>query len=1135
MRRKYLIAIVAIALSGCSTAALSADRGDRPPTLTVPRNSELSWPGHFHHYVVVISPTALLSATAPGGAEPTAAARTSATPSAPRSQNHRASPAHKRNPAASTSLPGPAAGHAKSASSIGGSSLAGSGGYWEAAAPSSADPIVWRPGQPFSVLKANLAKYPPGTPIERDSLGDIRVVLPHPRHSPVVAAPARPPRNDTGTRYPVSLGRAKNSLPAGYTSVTGRALARLRAVPGVHAAAEAWGNYYAITTSLSAAELKAALPGIVAVDPNDLLSLAATANQPVTGDPSSGYQWYLANSGNAPTYEPSAGFSSESTAGDSPDFAAGWSRSIGSGALIADIDTGADTTNPDLAGAVSPESEDFAVSPPTSDVEPVGTAAGYDHGSEVDGTIAATAGNNYAGAGAAPGVQVLALKCSDDEAIPDSCVYAAGEYAISEGAKIINMSFGAPGADDPVIASLIQDAEDAGVLVVAAAGNDAADNDTTPFYPASFDTSYNNVISVGALDANYAPAYFSDYGQSSVNIFAPGEYVFTTGPGGDNGYVSGTSFAAPLVSAAAAMIWSADPSLTYTQVKNDILTSAQPDAAISNDCSTGGALDVPAALALVPQQISYTFAGFDEVQVGTSANVTVNATAEAGILPTGQALAYKLQLAYDQNGSAYALQGANIAWSSGSSSGTVTTGSDGSAIVDVPGLDQASFGTSTLGLTLPGLTSGTWLLAAQTVNAGSPSTTYGQPEGVFFVDGSASAPPATTGPVTSTSSTTAPVATSPTASPTMPVISTSATTPSSTPTTAAPTTAAPTSAPSTTAAPVTSTPSTSSTATTSPVTTSSATSSSSGTSSSTTAPSTPTTAAPTTNATSTSVPATSTVPPTTAPPATGTSTTTVATTSSTPATTPSSTTTTSAPAASTTTTTPTTGTPASTTTTTQPAVGDANWQVAQVTPNAISTGQADLTVLGNNFPDDPVVDFGSYPAAVQDTSSTFIDVSVDALPPGTYSAIVWNAPQTADAILPDALTVGNGSTSTTSPGATTTSAPVTTGPTSSTTGPSATTSSSPTTTPAPTTASTATTMAPGSTTSGDGSATSTSATTAAAATTTTAALPPGSSLLPSSSTSVDAIPGGMWQAVTAQQYLADTGGAPGSPVPGAVL
>jgi subtilisin family serine protease len=370
-------------------------------------------------------------------------------------------------------------------------------------------------------------------------------------------------------------------------------VASLLQVPGVVSVQPVWGDKYAIATTLSAAQV-GSLPGVSGVDNNNLLALS-NSSLTLPNDPDISQEYYVANTGQ--TVNGQAG-----TPGASGNFVADWPRSQGAGVVIADIDTGVDLQNPDLAQQILPTSENFSVSPPNGNVQAEGTASGFYHATTVDGVMVAQAGNNYEGAGAAPQAKVLALKCGDSGSLSDSCIYAAGEYAISQHVKIINMSFGEDSSADPVLASLVANAQSAGILITASAGNAGTDNDNSPVLPANYSTTYANVIAVGATDDQDNLASFSDYGGSTVDLMAPGTSMFTDYPtytGFPAAYVSGTSYAAPLVAAAAALLWSADAALTYSQVKLDILSSSHPVAALAGTCVTGARLDAQAALALV--------------------------------------------------------------------------------------------------------------------------------------------------------------------------------------------------------------------------------------------------------------------------------------------------------------------------------------------------------------------------------------------------------------------------------------------------------------------------------------------------------------------------------------------------------
>jgi subtilisin family serine protease len=932
----------------------------------------------------------------------------------------------------------------------------------------------------------------------------------------------------------------------------------LSAIPGVLSASYVWGDHYKVVTKLPSSALQK-VPGVAAVAVNHLL---VTLGMPSTDDPGSAGEYYLDNVGQS-----LADGAEYATPGDGPNFALAWDRSVGQGVTIADIDTGADTTNPDLSGAILPTSENFMVSPPTSDVNPIGTNGDYFHGTTVDGVIAAMPGDGFGTAGAAPGAKVLALKCSDGGSLSDSCIYSAGEYAISQGVKIINMSFGELGSFDPTLASLVADAQKAGVLVVAAAGNSSTDNDTTIECPGGLSTTYDNVISVGASDASNDMPTWSDYGHTTVDISTVTTMDWTNSTGEQTVWANGTSYASPLVASAAALIWAADPSLTYEQVKADILGSVQKVPGLAGDSVTGGVLDVPAALALVPQSVAFNFAGFDEVTPEAPASVQVLARASSATFPSGTPLGYQLQLAYDNNGTVEAVQGAQIGWSLGSASGTVTTASDGTALVVPSGLTGPNFGGSTLGLTLPALVDGSWAVVATAVTA-SGTTAYGRPQAVLFNVGTASSwSPSTT---SLTVTTTAPVGT--TVPSTAPA---GGTTPGTIPVLPSPTVpvTSPTVPVTATTVPVT--------ATTAPVTASTASTTL------TTAPATATTAATTVTTartTVTSVPATTTTAFVTTAPVK------VATTTVEPTTTAPAVTATTAVA--TATTAVATATTAATVTVTTAAVSSGSFQLSSVSPTQLPTSGGQIDVFGSAIPVNASVMVGTVPASVvtESPSGQYVDVTavVPAMPAGVYSVIVSDATGTASGELSNALTIGEPSATTavakvttttaspvtplttvpvttvpaggvtTLPAVTTTPArgtvttatvpvtsPVTTAPTAPTapaTAPTTTVRNSPVTTGPGATPTTAATSSPTTTSK---STVATTATTAVAPTTApvTTAAPVTGTTLPAGTGTITvpsdaplaAVPTGAWSAMTAQQLIANSGGAAGSAVPGVVL
>ena len=199
----------------------------------------------------------------------------------------------------------------------------------------------------------------------------------------------------------------------------------------------------------------------------------------------------------------------------------------------------------------------------------------------------------------------------------------------------------------------MQYADANGVIIVAAAGNDGADDDTTFFSPASYSAQYPNVISVAAIGSNGALASFSDYGVGTVQLAAPGVNVYSTLSNGSYGTMSGTSMAAPMVTGAIALVEAAHPSWTMSQVIDAVLDTVTPDPALAGKVTTGGVLNVGAAVANTdgPYVVSATpdgsinsSGGFSTVQLTfneeinpatfTSAQVTL--TGPGGVIPAGE-------------------------------------------------------------------------------------------------------------------------------------------------------------------------------------------------------------------------------------------------------------------------------------------------------------------------------------------------------------------------------------------------------------------------------------------------------------------------------------------------------------------
>jgi subtilisin family serine protease/subtilase family serine protease len=267
-----------------------------------------------------------------------------------------------------------------------------------------------------------------------------------------------------------------------------------------------------------------------------------------------------------------------------------WAVSTGaSDVTVAVIDSGIDYNHPDLAANYA-GGEDFI----TFDGDPMDD---HGHGTHVAGTIAAAL-NNLTGTpalpegvvGVAPHARIRAYKvCGPDGTCDDFAIQQAIARAIADGAQVINMSLGQAEYSASLDAA-VQDAWNAGLVIVAGAGNDGT---TAPFYPAAFP----NVISVAAFDEDHARASFSNWG-SWVDLSAPGSVIMSTYPlascasstvPGDTGcytWLSGTSMATPHVSGAAALVWSRGDVTRNTQVVDILLGSADPQGVGSEPLNT---------------------------------------------------------------------------------------------------------------------------------------------------------------------------------------------------------------------------------------------------------------------------------------------------------------------------------------------------------------------------------------------------------------------------------------------------------------------------------------------------------------------------------------------------------------------
>lgn len=203
------------------------------------------------------------------------------------------------------------------------------------------------------------------------------------------------------------------------------------------------------------------------------------------------------------------------------------------------------------------------------------------HGTHVAGIVAQVRGNKKGGDGVANSVAIMPIRAVPDGDEYDKDIALAIRYAVDNGAKVINGSFGKYFSQNKeLVIEAIKYAASKDVLIVIAAGNESYDLDVTNKYPNdTYDGSpefANNVLIIGALTPDYGSkmvASFSNYGKNNVDIFAPGEKIYATTPLNTYEYLQGTSMASPNVAGVAALIRSYYPSLTALQVKQIIMES----------------------------------------------------------------------------------------------------------------------------------------------------------------------------------------------------------------------------------------------------------------------------------------------------------------------------------------------------------------------------------------------------------------------------------------------------------------------------------------------------------------------------------------------------------------------------------
>jgi thermitase len=331
----------------------------------------------------------------------------------------------------------------------------------------------------------------------------------------------------------------------------------------------------------------AAHPGVAYAEP-DFTQSASAVKQP--NDPLYPLQWAV----------------SDSPEGHDIDAPAAWAQRT-SCAKVAVVDTGVDTDHPDLVANLY-KSKDKPNNGKDDDrngyvddtygfnaIKGKGSAEDDNgHGTHVSGIVAGRANDSVGVSGICWSAKVMPVKFMNSRGKGStSDAIAAIQYAVKQGFKIVNCSFGST-SKSSALKDTIDYAQDHKVLLVVAAGNDGVNIDKKPEYPAAYGNS--NILTVAATTDTDTLASFSNFGSKAVDVAAPGDKILSTYLGGGYKNLSGTSMASPYAAGLAALLRKQDSSATSGEIRNTIRKKVDKPPALKGKVAYDGRINARKAL-----------------------------------------------------------------------------------------------------------------------------------------------------------------------------------------------------------------------------------------------------------------------------------------------------------------------------------------------------------------------------------------------------------------------------------------------------------------------------------------------------------------------------------------------------------